>query len=779
MIQHPVDSALTTQVKQYALHVLNADLIGVANIDRFVHAPLMMSPQGILPTARSVIVMAIHHPDVSIELGGEEHPQAIGPYCVQYSMNMRLDEMSYRLGRYIESLGYTAVPIVSSNIWRYKGYKGLNEHFAPDMSHLHAAVAAGLSEFGYCGLSITPEYGARQRYVSVITDAELTPSALKAPGTICDNCMLCKKACPSGALSKELKGWNEIKIDDYVYRYVNKNLWRCAWAEHFDLDLDLPIPETVNEQVILDTVRTHGRRGGEMGCCLKQCVPKSRRYFDKTFCASPRRRRDIIPHGIIGANMVERLRASVIDQGASGVIIVRTDQLVEHGITYLPNSAKYLPGAKRAVIVCLTAPCNLVNDPDLADPALALQTYSLSGGLRETANKLVVQAGYDVTRELERYGYDAVGATAIKESDVITSIPQVPEGHRLFTYTVLTNAELPETSFCCPRVKSKCEEQGSVFKDALIREALRLGADVCGVTSVGRLQRIADAIRPLFEGEEIIVARDTADLFVPYKPAVHTRRRVVRDPATVLKNAQSVFVFGIALPHGTIDITARTASDSVGPYAFALYENLNYLRRVALRLTQWLDQFGITAYVSDDLLDTGSSTASPRGEVPDLFSNRFEAFAAGLGRFAKAGYLVNAKHGTNVRYMAIVIDCALAEDPYVATAIQTCQTCSEPCVQMCATKAFAEKISFSVDQITESFYRLDTKRCDWAKRYCLVAGEGCGYTGWTLNLSVPTCVTEGDVAAGVAQQPPIPKYRPCNFEVCAMACPLQRKQPSL
>jgi epoxyqueuosine reductase QueG len=439
------------------------------------------------------------------------------------------------------------------------------------------------------------------------------------------------------------------------------------------------------------------------------------------------------------------------------------------------NSKHYLPGAQCAVIVCLTAPHALVNDPDLADPGLALQTYSLSGGLRETANKLVVQAGYDVTRELERYGFDAVGATAIKESEVVAAIPQVPPGQRLFTYTVLTNAELPETCFCCPSVESE-REQGSYLKAALMEEAQRLGADVCGVSSVSRLQRVADAIRPFYAGESVIVARDTADLFVPYNPDVHTRRRNVRDPSTVLNGAKSVFVFGIALPQGTVDITARTASDSVGPYAFALYENLNYLRRVALRLVQWLDRFGIKAYVSDDLLDAGSVTASPRGEVPDLFSNRFEAFAAGLGRFAKAGYLVNEKYGTNVRYMAIVVDCELAEDDYAATAITACKQCDEPCIRTCATKAFAETVTFSVDQITESFYRLDTKRCDWAKRYCLVASEGCGYTGWTLDLPVPAAVTEEEVAQGVAQQPPIPKYRPCNFEACAMACPLQRKQ---
>ncbi|HEX2950317.1 MAG TPA: hypothetical protein VHV83_12265, partial [Armatimonadota bacterium] len=138
-----VQSALTARIKSYALNELGADLVGVGNIERFAKAPLMMSPQGIMPSARSVIVMAIHHPDACVEIGGQNHPQDIGPYSVQYFMNTRLDEMSYRLGVFLERQGFKSVPIVSSNIWRYKGYKDLTENFAPDVSHLHAAVACG------------------------------------------------------------------------------------------------------------------------------------------------------------------------------------------------------------------------------------------------------------------------------------------------------------------------------------------------------------------------------------------------------------------------------------------------------------------------------------------------------------------------------------------------------------------------------------------------------------------------------------------------------------
>jgi len=807
-MRYLADSALTAQIKKFARAELNADLVGVANIGRFKGAPLKMSPQGILPSARSVVVMAVHHPDAAVELGGEEHPQKIGPYCVQYVMNMRLDEMSYRLGRFIESLGYTAVPIVSSNIWRYKGYKELKEHFAPDLSHLHAAVAAGLSEFGYSGLSITPEFGARQRFVSVVTDAALTPSPLVEPGSVCDNCMLCKKACPSGALSKEIDGWNEVAIEGNVYRYARKNLWRCAWGEHFDLDLDLPIPEKVDEAVILENVKRYGRRGGEMGCCLKACVPKARRYFDKAYCKSPRRRRDVAPPpGPVSRELVERVRALTQAHGASCVLTVPVDELRATGVT-VEDSKAYLPGAKSAVVVCLAADSDLVRNAADVDKELALEITLTAGGLRETAEKLAMQTGYDVARELERAGYSATGGTALKEAEVARVIVGLPAGQALFTYTVLTDAELPSTglTFSPPSAESIPETRAAgtsgsrgrshssldadnggrvssraaaAFTDALTTEARRLGADVCGVTSVRRLQGVAKQAAAFFEGEEVLDAKDTSQIFTPYQPVITERRRHIPDPAALLPGGRSVFVFGVALPRGSVDVTARTSAEAVGPYAFALYENLNYLRRIALRLSQWLSRQGVKAFISPDLLGTGSLTASPRGAIPDLFSNRFEAWSAGLGRLSKAGFLVNPQFGTRLRYMAVVVDRELRESPLLAGfRTEACERCGERCAAACATQAFGDEAAVEAEGVRDAFRTVRTLRCDWAKRYSLIADEGCGFVGWTLNLPPPETITSEALDTALRQQPEIPKYQPCNFEACAMACPYTRKNGS-
>ena len=48
-----MDNKLTLAVKEYA-YSLGADLVGISNVERYANAPVKMSPNGILPTARSV-----------------------------------------------------------------------------------------------------------------------------------------------------------------------------------------------------------------------------------------------------------------------------------------------------------------------------------------------------------------------------------------------------------------------------------------------------------------------------------------------------------------------------------------------------------------------------------------------------------------------------------------------------------------------------------------------------------------------------------------------------
>ena len=87
-----MDTRMTQRIKAFA-HELGADLVGFANIGRFDEAPIKMSPKGIMPAAKTVIVCAVHHPDATIELEGGLHgdSQIFESYRVQYTMNAKLD----------------------------------------------------------------------------------------------------------------------------------------------------------------------------------------------------------------------------------------------------------------------------------------------------------------------------------------------------------------------------------------------------------------------------------------------------------------------------------------------------------------------------------------------------------------------------------------------------------------------------------------------------------------------------------------------------------------
>ncbi len=767
-----VDTPETADVKNYALETLRADLVGIANIERFANAPLRMSPQGIMPNAKSVILMAVHHPDAAMERGGLEHPQIIGPYAIQYSMNWRLDDMSYRMSRFIEKMGYQAVPIASSNIWRYRGYKDLTAQFAPDVSHMHGAVAAGLAEFGYNGLAITPEFGAHQRYVTIITDAELTPSPLLEPGSVCDNCMICRRECRSGALSKEINGWNEVKIEDKVYRYANKNLWRCAWGEHFDLDLDLPIPEHVDEKVIMDATIKYGRRAGEMGSCQRYCLPRHLRYFDKEYSNAPRRHRQFIPNPAVKdapfhRGVFEKIRAMAANWGADYVLTASAESVKEK---LQCDLSALLPGA--VSIVSMIA-CRNPFEGDLTNPRAHENCFD------NAVSPILIQAGYDAVRILENHGYSAGEMFEFPE-DKLQAALAVP-GKQLHTVTLLTDAPLPETGWELP---DNCRPQFAEpqkLTRLIRREMEKFECDLVGFAPAERIDSLVPQLQKYFDGEVELVATNTADtIYKPYEPEIKAVERRVTGTEDILPGAKSVIMLGLRMPHGSVDITARTPAEAAGPYVFAQYETIMRLRILAWDVIGRLEAAGYKATMSLDLHNTGSVCWNPRGNYPDAFCNVFAAAAAGLGMVSECGTLVTPEFGSNIRFAAIITDVPLEYSKVLKDVELKCADCGSRCCAACKTSAFGDMCEVMLEDMPLRFRKIDINRCNWAKRYSLVATEGNQYTGWQLDEKYPETADLKELAsqlgASLRKVPQIEKIRPCNFEQCILACPHSRKQ---
>ena len=166
--------ALTRKVKTYASREIGFDLVGVADASdaQFDRAPKGHHPTEWLPGAKSVVVGGIK---VLTEIL-DTTPSPI--YAKHYTqMNQWLMEAGYRLARKLQDMEFKALYFPETDPYTYYETKrNMGEpRMSPSFCHLHGAVAAGLGKRGKVGVVLTPKYGPRQRWITVLTTAELAP----------------------------------------------------------------------------------------------------------------------------------------------------------------------------------------------------------------------------------------------------------------------------------------------------------------------------------------------------------------------------------------------------------------------------------------------------------------------------------------------------------------------------------------------------------------------------------------------------------------------------
>jgi len=229
-----LDTSLTEDLKNYIVQISHGHaLVGVASVDRFVGAPQGHHPCDFVPDARSVVVIALpivsglmNWPaymaeselikEVDSYVDDEGVKQTWSPRtnirkhverrCCYEVINNELQALSMYGAIFLEKAGYvsTYLPNTYGSTFSWPGnwdpdFPLPPGGFAP-FSHRHAAVAAGLAQFGRSNLALTPQYGPRQRFVSIITQAPLEADPLiREP--LCQDCGLCVKGCPTNALS--------------------------------------------------------------------------------------------------------------------------------------------------------------------------------------------------------------------------------------------------------------------------------------------------------------------------------------------------------------------------------------------------------------------------------------------------------------------------------------------------------------------------------------------------------------------------------------------------
>lgn len=241
---------LTQSAKEVARRH-GAALVGVASVDRFDPMPPLHDavpkghhPRDFVPEAKSVISIAMpvlnpvmDAPAILAEGEMEMIPDHVRyPYFEQlYNRvghvvhDQTLEFIGQMVGQYLLSQGYQAMIFPTSGL--HPGVEGMTDKeiwegpsqeravrhspfrytFGP-FSHRHAATRAGLGEFGYNNLVLTRQFGPRQRFNSIITDAELVADPLVAePICLRDECELCLKACIMDCLTMR----DDPSVTDY------------------------------------------------------------------------------------------------------------------------------------------------------------------------------------------------------------------------------------------------------------------------------------------------------------------------------------------------------------------------------------------------------------------------------------------------------------------------------------------------------------------------------------------------------------------------------------
>ena len=765
---------LTAKVKKCALDI-GADLVGISPISRFEGAPIMMSPKGILPTAKSVVVCAIHHLDEAIELGGEEHPQIIGPYSIQYVMNLKLDYIAFRVARYLDDLGYEAVPIAASNIWRYRPFGDMTATFAPDMSHIYAATCAGLGQLGWHGLTMSPEYGPRNRFISIITNAPLCSTPLYDQSKLCDMCGECIKHCPTDAYRKECNGTKSIVVEGKEFKFANKNLWRCAWAEHFDLDLDLDIPDVVDEKVILENIDKYGMRGGEMGCCVKFCLPRHLRSDGGSHTSAPQR----LKHSV--ANPELPVHRRLYDDVVNFVGRYSIDNVVfldEKTVEALGarNAYEYARGAVVMTISCKRS-AGAQGDKINARNGYGNESFGTISAEQTVLAHFSGFARLDAARIIDDYGYKTLNSPEVDEAAYLKAAGIEKNADEVtVTEILLTNA--PFATYEYYDLNEPIEHQKRSLTENLCDLMEGEGSDLYAVVPAARMDALSKKLIPIKGGEAIIEMASKTPRFHIFEPNAKSYTRRIYKTADHLQGAKSVILMGMHYPEIVQKMTIKPPAFAVGPYMYSKYETTFELAYSSFKVIKFLQGKGYKAVATYNLTGIGGDMGTPRGELPDAFCNQLEAVEAGLGQLTVNGMCYTAEHGFSQDFIAIVTDAPLDEVVKArgAEPMSCCENC-DACVRACPANALRAENMVRIELNGTNYKWIPTngKACDWSKRYALCGEEGHKYTGSDTNIDVPEQITEENLANAMKKADRILSYRPTTVHRCVIECPLVQR----
>ncbi|MEX0777688.1 MAG: hypothetical protein WD042_18435 [Phycisphaeraceae bacterium] len=266
------------------------DLVGFASVDRFSSVHYRMRPEAHLPGAKTVISIGMRYPMAMYERAGKgasESYFSMDGY-ENFPMINTLMMAAMDVTRYVEKRGFLAIPTQAKH-YRVHPYKDIPDSWTQDFPNELAATAAGLGELGLHGRTITPQYGTRQRFLAIITDAQIAPDPLYKGDALCDKCMKCVDKCWVQAFDGSQL--TAVQVGERTFEQAKLDPWRCHYCCKFmliseagpatsGLNVTIPPPAVVTEADIQKGLSDKGAKGGlqtwytyASRACERECIP--------------------------------------------------------------------------------------------------------------------------------------------------------------------------------------------------------------------------------------------------------------------------------------------------------------------------------------------------------------------------------------------------------------------------------------------------------------------------------------------------------------------------
>ncbi|MDR1915048.1 MAG: hypothetical protein LBQ58_00535 [Synergistaceae bacterium] len=252
---------LTDEVKKIVVdRSYGIALIGVASIDRFDGAPKGHHPLDFVADAKSVIVVGlpivdgiaehssffkdseiVKDEDVYINPDGREltyYPRRALRRQIYIrggheALNMEIQILSFYAASLLESKGYKTLFMPTTFGTTFSWARNVNPDYPHNVngfgpfSHRHAAVAAGLGEFGLNNLLLTQRYGPRNRFASIISRAPLIADpVIDEPICLGEKCSLCVKGCQGKSFGSAF----DLDVAGHVSRLAKFDHIACETA---------------------------------------------------------------------------------------------------------------------------------------------------------------------------------------------------------------------------------------------------------------------------------------------------------------------------------------------------------------------------------------------------------------------------------------------------------------------------------------------------------------------------------------------------------------------